>query len=121
MKVKRQIQTGILAAALAAFLHPAATARAEEAVTRGYPEATKVVTPDLPGNGSDRYTDYANLIFRLSEKGVPKEVTVESTSNPDYAKAYVRALEEWRFEVPSGHVPGETVYRLPVVIAHEGR
>ncbi len=117
MKVQNKTHLGILATVLAALLLPSISSGAEASPARGIPEATRVVNPDLPATSGDRATDYANLIFRISESGEPREVTVESTSNPAYAKAMAEALDEWRFEVPPGHVPGETVYRLPVVIA----
>ena len=117
MKVHNKTHKGILAVVLAVSMLPSLASGADKSPARGTPEATRVVQPELPATTSDRGTEYANLIFRISESGEPREVTVESTSNPAYAKAMARALEKWRFEVPSGHVPGETVYRLPVVIA----
>ncbi|MDP0500510.1 MAG: energy transducer TonB [Verrucomicrobiota bacterium JB022] len=110
MKVK--FYTLILGFILSLFAVSAVSAQSS---TSEEPKALKVIEPSLPYEVA-RYkiSSEAMVRFKLDSNGRPVGIRVESSSDRDFAESVVRAVRQWRYEVPEGYNGQE--FRLPVVV-----
>ncbi|KAF0093809.1 MAG: hypothetical protein E1N59_2462 [Puniceicoccaceae bacterium 5H] len=108
MKVtKNTLILGFIASLVAV---PAFAAQADKAA----PKALKVIEPSLPYQISQYKINSEVMVrFKLDDNGRPINIRVESTTDREFAESVVRAVRQWRYEVPEGYNGEE--YKLPVV------
>lgn len=111
MKVQVQILLGFIASFFAVSLLQA------ETTTIASPKALKVIQPSLPYEVASYKLDATAMVrFKLDASGRPVDIRVEDTNSSAFAESVVRAVREWRYEVPEGYQGEE--YRLPVSVRY---